>query len=865
MMEHLEMEDGDEEVEGLVSKKVVDRMKDLDEPVFEVKRKHLIGGAGGLMFLLLLLFHGSSSSGDPLANQHPASSPVESSVESPVGSSVESPVESPATPTSAPTTGGTAAPTDSSGDINRYSKFATYHPLMNLPLPDADTAAELAEQWGKWHFFDGDELDRPMDDFLAKYPNRDCPAEEFPDTAWQVDAVYVNHYLDSAGELVSRAMEAILAEYGHPKEGATPEELVDRLKQFHWDIVNITSDKEAPEQFRKRGSRGNGGWTTQRSQDGLVRRLLHAMMTSDKFTVVLGGHSAASGAGNHFRQNYMMQFHKIMAPIFARLGIKLVTHNFSMGGLGSLHSTLGMSKIYGDDIDLLLWDTGMTEGKDHKAIDLFIRQGLLGGKRIPVIWGSELKYDIFKLFHEEADVDIGEYGLAQDNLPVITSPKQIESLPWAARYMKCADAVETICTSEPRFCVLCWEEREDGIEPETKQRDAPRGQVSWHPGWRVHQLVGRNLAFAVLRALQTAIDLWVDEVYGGPPLADEEWHVTDYYENTRSKLLAMNETLGWCHEYADNGLLPQRICTTAMKGATQHTPRYRPTETSITSMLKPAPNGYVPRNTKELLFEGPDPPIPCMEIPEGQVDVYAIVTGRRRLEQESVWNFSQHLEELVEDIPVSTRSLDTGIVPGIGWEVAEEPAGYCDGAYDSICSRDGGQECVLLGAHSFRGFVVGNEYAGWLVLNVPAVKEGIIVLKLETWHEPDVNPRTKGWTTVNNEGGFTNVDEDAGNSTRVRRRMTEGGERNAPRSLASVETTPQPDDMVFEYAVDGAITTLPRDEFLEKLVSLQRVVHTLTILDDPNYTSEPRDVEVAIRMRNCGTDCTFGLSHIYWA
>jgi hypothetical protein len=35
----------------------------------------------------------------------------------------------------------------------------------------------------------------------------------------------------------------------------------------------------------------------------MVRRVLHAVMTEDTFTV-MGGHSAAAAHGNHFQQSY---------------------------------------------------------------------------------------------------------------------------------------------------------------------------------------------------------------------------------------------------------------------------------------------------------------------------------------------------------------------------------------------------------------------------------------------------------------------------------------------------------------------------------------------------------------------------------
>ena len=56
---------------------------------------------------------------------------------------------------------------------------------------------------------------------------------------------------------------------------------------FHWSKEDLSvENSRAPENYRKHGDRGNGGWTTKRSFQGLVRRLLHAIMTQDTFTVV---------------------------------------------------------------------------------------------------------------------------------------------------------------------------------------------------------------------------------------------------------------------------------------------------------------------------------------------------------------------------------------------------------------------------------------------------------------------------------------------------------------------------------------------------------------------------------------------------
>lgn len=73
--------------------------------------------------------------------------------------------------------------------------------------------------------------------------------------------------------------------------------LAARMKMFHWSREDLSLAGGSPAKYGKRGDRGDGGWTTKRSFNGLVRRLLHAMMTQDTFTVVMGGHSAAAGQG----------------------------------------------------------------------------------------------------------------------------------------------------------------------------------------------------------------------------------------------------------------------------------------------------------------------------------------------------------------------------------------------------------------------------------------------------------------------------------------------------------------------------------------------------------------------------------------
>jgi len=679
------------------------------------------------------------------------------------------------------------------------------------------------------------------------------------------------------------------------------------------------------------------------------------MITQDTFTVVLAGHSAAQGEGNHFRQSYMMQFHQIMRPIFDRLGVKLITRNLSYGGLGTIQTGMGGGDILGQDIDLLLWDAGMTENCCPSHIDLFFRQALLGGNRVPVIRWASGPFELLRMMHETFDADVGEFGTGMYGITPVTSDEQAKSeIPYSARYLKCApEAPAELCTQD-RFAAMCWIDRDDGIKPQANQRDRPKGQVKWHPGWRAHQLQGRVIAFAMLEAIEVACNRWMDGTMTGQPLDDSYWHVTDYYENIRNKVREHGMTAGKCPEIEEQ--LPKRMCVTPMKGRTQYSPRADYERSSLASIVKPAPDGYVPTNTKQALYDGPDVHNPVYDMPDDAVDVFAIVMNRRRLLSEAddqvleVFNNGDYnvdgplttTESVVvanetPTVAEASTSVETAhsqlrrhrrldeITPGKGWEIFDEPQGLCDGTYDAVCAHSTDNECFLIGHHAARGAIVGTEWSGWLVMKLEALKEGIIVIKLHTWHTPNENPRTQSWTSENGEGepvqadnveaepvqadnveaepvqadnveaepvqadnGETEADNGEGRrlhptAQNKHDRQLDGetcslcaevGEdgfdatsydEEGRRLTRSYETPDLPDSFAFEYAIDGQVTTLNKDDFLAKKQQLQRVVETVTLLDDPNFTDQPKDVEVAIRIKGVQRQLAFGVSHIYWA
>ena len=148
------------------------------------------------------------------------------------------------------------------------------------PPPQA-VLDEYANTWGTWQLGELPKMDRDV--FCGAYPHCDVPRDEFPPDTWQADSAFVTKFLDEAEKLVDRAMHAILAEYGK-----SPDDTI---------MFDLTYMDLKHRELREQPTPDNGGWTTKRSMQGLSRRLLHAIMTRDTFTFIMGGHSAAAGHG----------------------------------------------------------------------------------------------------------------------------------------------------------------------------------------------------------------------------------------------------------------------------------------------------------------------------------------------------------------------------------------------------------------------------------------------------------------------------------------------------------------------------------------------------------------------------------------
>ena len=253
------------------------------------------------------------------------------------------------------------------------------------------------------------------------------------------------------------------------------------------------------------------------------------------------------------------------APQFSYI---LYNSNNNNNKKGTLQFTLGGGDMYGE-ADIIEWDSGMTEG--GPAVDLFYKQAILSGERVPLLLIPGGKGHPFNLFEETAGkVMLGE--LLGGNDKAIMAPdttfENFASKPYASRWMN---------QKSEKYNAICWEPRSD-FTPITKQSDKPGSQVGWHPGNRAHTWSGRKVALIVLEGLQHALQIWENELNrtrrttqtrtttgddtgtnrntathdngdnddakqeaegeleGCCPLAAKHWHVGDMYKEIRQNL-----------------------------------------------------------------------------------------------------------------------------------------------------------------------------------------------------------------------------------------------------------------------------------------------------------------------------------------
>lgn len=194
-------------------------------------------------------------------------------------------------------------------------------------------------------------------------------------------------------------------------------------------------------------------------------------------------------------------------------------------------------------------------------------------------------------------------------------------------------------------------------------------------------------------------------------IPDEDWHVTSLYDGIRSKATTMPG--GACNEFESKDGFSTVICNTPIKGRTEFTPRTKPDQSSIRSLMPPSQLAYI-NDPPPTLYEGPDVFNKDLHPPEGAVDVLNIVETGVDYSSNLVPDYAQYLKR--------PKFGNQPSVPVGKGHYLDTYSGFCDGSVDSWCSKGHGDDCLLYGHNDGRKGIFLNSFSGWMVLNLPEVK-----------------------------------------------------------------------------------------------------------------------------------------------
>lgn len=109
----------------------------------------------------------------------------------------------------------------------------------------------------------------------------------------------------------------------------------------------------------------------------------------ESFVYANGGHSSGAGHGNKFKESYTAIAGRSMRHVWEAIGIQMIERNYAMGGQGvTPHVSACMKEVMGIDVDLLSWNSGMTDKKMESMVYYFYRGAVL--KNRPALWGHDV-------------------------------------------------------------------------------------------------------------------------------------------------------------------------------------------------------------------------------------------------------------------------------------------------------------------------------------------------------------------------------------------------------------------------------------------------------------------------------------------
>ena len=219
--------------------------------------------------------------------------------------------------------------------------------------------------------------------------------------------------------------------------------------------------------------------------------------SSPTFTWVTGGHSAAAGHGNLLNQSYTAAVGRAAKIVFDAVGVDFRAKARAMGGTSSgPEISLCSEAIFGQDIDVLWWDYGMTDGRDNSKYWLWANRAGSHPTFPTLIAYHDRKGDIHVELEKtgQSAYQLSQIGALRQHFPDSDTHPDPNSLPRAVAWFMCGGHHEN---DDP------CKEHKFATNPPCK---AAKFQTSWHNGWKDHLLIGSASAALLAIFLQEALE-----------------------------------------------------------------------------------------------------------------------------------------------------------------------------------------------------------------------------------------------------------------------------------------------------------------------------------------------------------------------
>jgi hypothetical protein len=185
-----------------------------------------------------------------------------------------------------------------------------------------------------------------------------------------------------------------------------------------------------------------------------------------------------------WRESYTAVMERGVKDIFATVGLNFIGRNYAMGGTSSAPEiAMCVKEIFGTDIDVLSWDTGMTDGKNYAGMQqYFIRAALLPNRpalvALHIAGGGNsqrrgLMNELENIGLTALVLDPGEESEMTNAIPdtMGLTEEEVAEMPTFVRNFKCGNQIEK---GDPGCKDLKWN---------ATMCNSRKFKTSWHPGW----------------------------------------------------------------------------------------------------------------------------------------------------------------------------------------------------------------------------------------------------------------------------------------------------------------------------------------------------------------------------------------------